>query len=100
MRKATFMHSNDSTVIENLSGFWKCFNGHLLAAKANQALYAEQERSYQNRVAALKAAYDEKMRLLMAAADRVGLLQAFSAEMQQIEPADYVQNCFCKQRKW
>jgi hypothetical protein len=60
------------------------YDDFMLGLKMNQALYEAQEKSYQMKVAALQEGFDQKLKLLMLAADRAGLIPALTAEMNRL----------------
>lgn len=60
------------------------YDDFMLGLKMNQALYEAQEKSYQRKVEALQEGFDQKLKLLMLAAERVGLIPALTAEMKKI----------------
>jgi hypothetical protein len=48
--------------------------------RVNQALHERQEQMYQQKVAMLQAAYDEKLKQLLIAAERSGVLPELIAD--------------------
>jgi hypothetical protein len=60
------------------------YDDFMIGLKMNQALYETQEKSYQHKVAALQEGFDQKLKLLMLAAERAGLIPEFVAEMKQL----------------
>lgn len=60
------------------------YDDFIFGLRANQALHEEQERMYEIRVRELKAGFDEKLRLVMLAAERVGLLGAITQELGEL----------------
>ena len=60
------------------------YDDFMLGLKMNQTLYEAQEKSYQQKVAALQEGFDQKLKLLMLAADRAGLIPALTAEMKKL----------------
>ena len=61
------------------------YDDFIFGLRVNQALHVQQERLHANKMAALQAAYNEKLKLLLMAADRAGLLPALSVELKQLE---------------
>jgi hypothetical protein len=59
------------------------YDDYILGLRINQALYEEQEKKFEKRMAELQAAYDDKVKKLLAAADRAGLLAAYTAELNR-----------------
>jgi len=62
------------------------YDDFIFGLRVNQALHERQEQVLCQKVAALQAAYDEKVARLSAAAESAGLLPALSAELQRLEP--------------
>lgn len=61
------------------------YDDFIFGMRVNQAIHERQEQSYRNKVAQLQAAHDEKLKYLLVAAERAGLLPALNAELQRIE---------------
>jgi len=62
------------TVIAESRAFLISYDDFILGLKINQDLYQMQERLYAQKVAALKSAYEEKVRQLLASAESQGLV--------------------------
>lgn len=61
------------------------YDDFIFGLRVNQALHERQEQTYKQQMAALQAAYDEKLKLLLLAAERVGLFPALQREIASPE---------------
>lgn len=60
------------------------YDDFMMGLRMNQTLYERQEQTYRQKVAELKAVYDRKLKLLMMAADRIGLLPVLTEEINTL----------------
>lgn len=61
------------------------YDDFMFGLRANQFLHEEQERTYNRRVAELQSAYQDRLKLLFTVAEKLGMLPALTAELQQLE---------------
>ena len=61
------------------------YDDFIFGLRVNQALHEQQEQMYRQKVAELQAACHDKIRQLLMAADRAGVLPVLAAELQRLE---------------
>lgn len=77
--------TEETKLIAECRAHLTAYDDFIFGLRINQALHEQQEHMYGCRVEELKTAYDEKLKVLLSVADRVGLLPALSAELKQLE---------------
>ena len=77
--------TDETKLIAECRAHLTAYDDFIFGLRVNQALHERQEQMYQQKVAALQAAYDEKLKQVFIAADRAGLLPALTAELQRLE---------------
>ncbi len=61
------------------------YDDFMFGLRGNQLLYEELERAFEAKRSALNAAYEEKVRRLLAIAEEKGLLKEFVTEAKLLE---------------
>jgi hypothetical protein len=72
--------AQETKLITECRAHLTAYDDFIFGLRVNQALHERQEQMYKQKVAELQAAYDEKLKLLLVAADRAGLLPILIAE--------------------
>jgi hypothetical protein len=80
--------AEETKLITECRAHLTAYDDFIFGLRVNQALHERQEQMYKQKVAELQAAYEEKLKHLLIAADRAGLLPELTTELQRFEIND------------